>query len=47
MLKKSAKPSRSPDKLTKTRKPTGIVLTESQLGQATGGAKTVKIDFGG
>ena len=45
MPKKSTNPPKSPDKLAKTGKPaSGVALTESELGQATGG-RTVKIDF--
>jgi hypothetical protein len=36
MTKKTAKP-KSPDKLTKTGKKSGVELTESELGQARGG----------
>ena len=36
MTKKAAKP-KSPDKLAKTDKKSGVELTESELGQAHGG----------
>lgn len=44
---KAAKPApkSSPDRLTKVDRKIGVELTESQLGQATGGGKKVKIDF--
>lgn len=42
MRKKSTKPRKSPDKLGKTAKPSGVKLTETELGQATGGY-TVKL----
>ena len=46
MPKKSTKSPKSPDKLAKTKKPSGVALTESELGQAAGGVgKKVKIDF--
>ena len=43
----SAQDRRGPDRLAKTGQKIGVELQEAQLGQVTGGAKSVKIDFGG
>jgi carbamoylphosphate synthase small subunit len=45
--KKTAKTTKSPDKLAKTKKPaSGVALTERELGQASGGAALkVKFDY--
>ncbi len=37
MAKKSAKTAKSPDKLAKTGKGSGVQLSESELGKASGG----------
>ena len=37
MAKKSSKSSKSPDKLAKTGKASGVQLSESELGKASGG----------
>jgi hypothetical protein len=40
---KSGKTKAAPDKLSKTGKKSGIELSETQLGQASGGANFLKI----
>jgi len=46
-MKKTAKPAKSPDRLTKTKKPSGVALTEKDLGQVVGGINFTKIEIAG